>query len=138
MPADRHDLARARALMTARRLAPECPLDLGIAHVVDLLQQRGAPLGVGLVESCDASPGHCYPDPTVRIVGSPGAAWHAVAILLDHALPLRDLAQVWPIGPTGPSGPPVWDLRFRPEVTGGLVTPVMDEWVLQAKGDDHG
>jgi hypothetical protein len=103
---------------------------------VDLLQQHGEPLGVTLVEACDASPGHCYPYPTVRIVGSPGAAWHAVAIALDHGLPLRDLAQVWAIGPTGPQGPPVWDLRFRPGVTGGLVTPPMQEWVLEAKGDN--
>jgi hypothetical protein len=56
--------------------------------------------------------------------------------MLDHALPLRDLAQVWAIGPTGPQGPPVWDLRFRPGVTGGLVTPPMEEWVLEAKGDN--
>src|SRR5262245_26494518 len=121
-------LDRETALATARRICPDSPLDLGIAHVVDLLAAKGAALGIRTSESCDGSPGHAYPVPTVGLYGSSGAAWHAVGIVLDHGLPVRDLAQVWSMGPCGPDGPPVWELRFRPEVRGGLVTPPMEEW----------
>lgn len=63
--------------------------------------------------------------------GSPGAAWHALAIALDHGLPVRSLAQVWSIGPVGPRDPEVWELRFHPDVRGGLVTPPIDDWVVE-------
>ena len=124
-------LDRAEAFATARRICSDSPLDLGIAHVVDLLQRHGKPLGIRTSEACDGSLGHCYPVPTVGMYGSPGAAWHALAIVLDHGLPVLDLAQVWSVDAHGPDGPPVWELRFRPEVRGGLVTPPMEEWVAE-------
>lgn len=121
--------AAEEAFATARRICPDSPLDLGIAHVVDLIERHGKALGIQTSEACDGSPGHSYPVPTVGFYGSPGAAWHALGIALDHGLPVVDLAQVWAIGPVGPEGPPVWELRFRLEVRGGLVTPPMEQWV---------
>lgn len=125
------DRDRDEAFALARRICPDSPLDLGIAHVVDLLQRIGRPLGIQTSEACDGSPGHSYPVPTVGLYGSPGAAWHALAIALDHGLPVHSLAQVWRIGPVGPRDPEVWELRFRPEVRAGLVTPPMDVWVAE-------
>lgn len=87
-------------------------LDPGIARYVELLSGEG----VETFESCEGGVGHCFPEPTVRFFGHSGAGFHALAIALEHGLPVLDLRRYWQIVDGEPEGPH-WEMTFR--VAGG-------------------
>ena len=97
----------------ARRTKPSAPvpgkLDVGIEKAVRLLQAKG----VETFESCEGGVGHAYPEATVRFSGNPAAGWRALAVCLDHGLPISEVRRVWPVldrnDPTGP----YWEVVFR-------------------------
>jgi hypothetical protein len=91
--------------------APPVPgrIDPGIRQAVKRLQEHG----VQTYESCEGSPGHSYPEPTVAFYGGPEEGWRAVGICLSYRLPILSLRRVWDVlevnEPTGPH----WEITFR-------------------------
>jgi hypothetical protein len=85
-------------------------LDPGIREAVLILRGHG----VETFQSCDGSPGHSFPAPTVQFHGGPGAGWHALSVALEHDLKPAALRRVWDVldrnEPTGPH----WELTFAP------------------------
>lgn len=83
-------------------------LDVGIEKAVRLLQVAG----IETFESCEGGKGHSFPEPTVRFHGGPEAGWRALAIALEHALPVQCIRIVWNVldhnMPTGPK----WEIVF--------------------------
>ena len=84
------------------------PLDPGVERYVRVL---GA-FGIETRESCQGGAGHAYPEPTVRFLGDRAEGFRALAIALQHGLPVADLRRVWPINDGEPVGP-YWDITFR-------------------------
>jgi len=84
-------------------------LDPGIRKAVERLQA----CGIETFESCDGSPGHAYPEPTVRFHGRPEAGWRALSVCLDNRFPISCLRRIWCVldedEPTGP----YWEITFR-------------------------
>jgi hypothetical protein len=68
--------------------------------------------GVETFESCQGGAGHVSLDPFVRFHGDMSAGWHALSVVLDHALPVLELMREWPIVAGEPRGP-YWRLTFR-------------------------
>jgi hypothetical protein len=83
-------------------------LDLGIKYYVETLRASG----VETFESCEGGEGHSMPEPTVRFHGQRGEGFRALAIALEHALPVLDLRRYWAIIDGEPTGP-YWELTFR-------------------------
>jgi hypothetical protein len=83
-------------------------IDPGIARAVSILQQGG----VETFESCEGGAGHAFPEPTVRFYGTPAAGPRALAVCMDHGLPVVALRRVWYIENCEPTGPN-WELTFR-------------------------
>ena len=86
-------------------------IDPGIVRAVRLLNERG----VETFESCQGGDGHCYPEPTVRFYGDRSEGFRAVAIVLQHALPVRSLRRIWQVVDGEPTGPD-WEIVFRETV----------------------
>jgi hypothetical protein len=86
----------------------ESPLDPGIKHYVEVLAANG----VETFESCQGGEGHCMPEPTVRFHGAKPDGFRALAIALEHGLPVLDLRRYWPIIDGEPTGP-YWEMTFR-------------------------
>jgi len=82
-------------------------MDPGIAPYVEIL--RGA--GVETFESCEGGEGHALPEPTVRFHGGKPDGLKALAVALDHDLPVKDLRRSWPVIDGEPTGP-YWELAF--------------------------
>ena len=84
------------------------PLDLGIVRAVKVLREHH----IATTECCEGGEGHSAHVPSVWFGGSPGEAWKAVGVLLDHQLPLRSLSACWTISygclPEGPE----WLVEF--------------------------
>lgn len=98
--------------MTAKALPPtDSPIDAGIAGAVAILRAGG----VETFESCEGGPGHAYPRPTVRFHGQPAAGFHALAVALDHGLPVSALHRLWTIDNGEPTGP-YWVIVFSSPV----------------------
>lgn len=95
----------------ARSICPNDPLDPGIARIVKLLRDAG----VHTVESCEGGDGHAFRDPTVKLSGTTGDGWRALAICQDHGLPVMHLERAWDLLGAEPDGP-YWKLVFRPGV----------------------
>ena len=100
---------RARQLRDARLpdLAPAEGLDHGIESFVNLLRAWG----VETYESCEGGPGHSYPEPAVRFFGSASEGFRALAVALQHALPVAALNRHWQVIDGEPTGPN-WELTF--------------------------
>jgi hypothetical protein len=96
-----------------QQYAPEVdlPLDPGIREAV-LILRRG---GVETFESCEGGDGHAFPDPTIKFHGSQGAGFHALAVALDHGLPVNRLQRCYHVNSSELSGP-WWELVFHPTV----------------------
>lgn len=95
------------------RLTVECRahLDPGIRRMVEVLSDHG----VHTFESCQGRSGggvHAYPEPTVAFHGGEGAGWQALAIALDHGLPMVHLRRRWDILDGTVTGP-YWEMTFR-------------------------
>jgi hypothetical protein len=83
-------------------------LDAGIRAYVETLAAEG----VETFESCEGGEGHSMPEPTVKFYGEQGAGFHALAVALEHGLPVLDLRRSWMIIAGEPTGP-YWELTFR-------------------------
>jgi hypothetical protein len=92
----------------AAEICPGTPLDLGIVRAVKVLRDAG----IHTFESCDGSEGHSYAAPTVKFYGSVAEGWRALAICMDHGLPVVTLERSWDIDDGEPSGP-YWTVVFR-------------------------
>jgi hypothetical protein len=85
-------------------------IDPGIAEAVSILQQSG----VETFESCEGGSGHAFPEPTIRFYGTPAAGPRALAVCMDHGLPVMALRRVWYMENHELTGPN-WELTFRVE-----------------------
>jgi len=83
------------------------PLDKGIEQAVIILND----FGIETYESCEGGPGHCYPEPTVRFHGEHSEGFKALAVALQHALPVKQLNRTWRIIDGEPTGP-TWEMVF--------------------------
>ncbi len=83
------------------------PLDAGIKQAVALLNEKG----IETFESCEGGNGHSYPEPTVRFYGDRSEGFKAVAIVLQHALPVSCVRRIWNINDGEPTGP-YWEMVF--------------------------
>lgn len=85
----------------------DLPLDVGIRRYVAILRSGG----VETFKSCEGGEGHAFPEPTVRFHGNKAAGFRAVAVAMDHGLPILSLRLAWPINDGMPSGP-WWEMTF--------------------------
>ena len=83
------------------------PLDEGIRNCVEVLVAGG----IETYESCEGGEGHSYAEPTVRFHGEHSEGFRALAIALQHQLPIRALHRVWTVQDAEPTGP-TWELVF--------------------------
>jgi hypothetical protein len=83
-------------------------IDPGIVKAVRLLNANG----IYTFESCEGGSGHSYPEPTVRFHGDRTEGFKAVAVALQHALPVISLRRIWQIIEGEPTGP-YWEMVFR-------------------------
>jgi hypothetical protein len=82
-------------------------LDAGIAPYVEALRAAG----VETVESCEGGPGHAAVEPTVWFHGERAEGFRALAVCVQHQLPVAALRRSWPILDGEPTGP-YWELVF--------------------------
>lgn len=82
-------------------------LDPGIAPYVDVLDAAG----IETFESCEGSIGHAFLEPTVRFYGARGEGFRALAVAIQHALPVAELRRYWQIVNGEPEGPH-WEMTF--------------------------
>jgi hypothetical protein len=83
-------------------------VDAGIRPYVDVLRAAG----VETFESCEGGEGHACPEPMVRFHGEPPEGFRALAVALQHQLPVLALNRSWSIEGREPVGPH-WELIFR-------------------------
>ena len=83
------------------------PLDPGILRAVELLNEAG----IETYESCEGGKGHAYTEPTVRFFGTRAEGYKALAVALDHDLPVMAIKRIWTIVDGEASGP-TWEIVF--------------------------
>jgi hypothetical protein len=83
------------------------PLDDGIERIVEILQHAG----VETFESCDGTPGHAFPEPTVRFHGGAAEGFRALAVAIEAELPVNKLRRIWRVLDAEPEGP-YWEMTF--------------------------
>ena len=88
-------------------MAYDPPLDLGVQRYVEILNAAG----IETFESCDGSPGHTYPEATVRFYGQQPEGFRALAVALTHNLPVAQLRRIWRVIDREPTGP-LWEMTF--------------------------
>ena len=81
------------------------PLDPGIEFVVNILAEGG----IETFESCEGGVDHAYPEPTVRFHGGRADGYKALAIVLQHNLPIRALRRIWVVTEGEATGP-YWEI----------------------------
>jgi len=81
------------------------PLDEGIRDAVLLLRQAG----IETFASCEGGEGHAYHEPTIRFHGDRSEGYRALAVALQHALPVIDLKRTWMVV-DGELDGPFWEL----------------------------
>jgi hypothetical protein len=84
--------------------------DEGIQHAVDVLDEAG----FEIVDACDGSPGHAYPEPTVVFNGDQNEGLRALTVALKAGLRVEELRRVWSVRDGEPYGP-VWQLVLKGE-----------------------
>ncbi len=82
-------------------------LDNGIRRYVEVLVSAG----IETYESCEGGEGHAFTEPTVRFHGDHTEGFKALAIALQHDLPVFSLRRVWSIEDLEPVGP-TWEIVF--------------------------
>ncbi len=86
-------------------------LDEGIKKYVGILRANG----IETYESCEGGEGHAYPEPTIRFHGNNAEGFRALAVALNHGLPVFALRRVWNLQDLEPVGP-TWEIVFsKPE-----------------------
>ncbi len=83
-------------------------MDPGIAPYVDVLDAAG----IETYESCEGGPGHSYAEPAVRFYGAHGEGFRALAVALQHDLPVRAVRRIWTVDEDGQPDGPYWELCF--------------------------
>ncbi len=83
------------------------PLDPGILRAVELLNEGG----IETYESCEGGDGHAYTEPTVRFFGAQAEGYKALAIALEHGLPVQALKRIWEVR-DGEACGPNWEIVF--------------------------
>lgn len=83
-------------------------LDDGIRPYVATLRAAG----IETFESCEGGAGHACPDPMVRFHGEQPEGFRALAVALEHHLPVLSLNRQWHVEDRAPVGPH-WELVFR-------------------------
>jgi hypothetical protein len=83
-------------------------LDPGIAPYVDVLDAAG----IETYESCEGGAGHSYAEPAVRFFGARGEGFRALAVALQHNLPVRAVRRIWTVNEDGHPEGPHWELAF--------------------------
>ncbi len=91
----------------AEKRAYDPPLDAGIQQAVEVLNKGG----VETYESCEGSEGHSYPEPTIRFHGDRSEGFKALALALQHSLPVVAIRRIWTVIDGEPTGP-VWEIVF--------------------------
>ena len=104
-------------IQNAKQLRFEPPLDEGIRDAVLTLIAAG----VETFQSCQGGRGHSMPEPTVQFEGSSGEGLRALAVALDHGLPVKALRRTWRIQDRGIYGP-WWEMTFWPPACSELWT----------------
>lgn len=85
------------------------PLDEGIRHIVLTLIDNG----VETFESCEGGRGHAFAEPTVKFEGGTSYGLKAMAIALEHGLPVHRLRRAWGVI-DGLIHGPWWEMTFYP------------------------
>lgn len=85
-------------------------LDPGIRRTVAVLDAAG----IETFESCEGGDGHAFHEPTVRFHGERGEGFRALAIAVQHGLPIRDLRRYWQVNDAGEPEGPHWEMTFAP------------------------
>lgn len=86
----------------------EPPLDPGIERAVKILREAG----IETYESCEGGLGHSYKEPAVRFHGQRAEGFRALAVALDHNLPVSEIRRLWRIEDGEPVGP-TWEMTFH-------------------------
>jgi hypothetical protein len=89
-------------------------LDGGIAAYVEVLWSAG----IETYESCEGGNGHSYPEPAVRFFGDRSEGFRALAVAVQHGLPVRAIRRFWSVDKTGEPTGPYWEIAFRERATG--------------------
>lgn len=84
-------------------------LDPGIRRYVDVLDAAG----VETFESCEGGSGHAFFVPTVRFFGDRSEGFRALAVAVQHALPVSNLRRYWQVNAAGEPRGPYWEVTFR-------------------------
>lgn len=82
-------------------------LDAGIAPYVNILRAAS----IETYASCQGGLGHAYLEPTIRFHGEQSEGLRALAVALQHGLPVDKLGRIWVIIDGEPTGPH-WELTF--------------------------
>lgn len=85
----------------------DLPLDVQIAPAVRVL----ANAGIETFESCSGEAGHAFREPTIRFHGDNTDGFRALAVALQHGLPVMALRRYWSIQQGEPHGPH-WEMTF--------------------------
>lgn len=82
-------------------------MDAGIKRYVEILSNAG----IETYESCEGGEGHAFTEPTVCFHGDRTEGFKALAIALQHDLPVYSLRRAWSIEYFEPVGP-TWEIVF--------------------------
>lgn len=94
-----------RPHLTMKKFNP--PQDKGIKRAVEILYSNG----IETYESCKGGSGHAYPEPTIAFHGERPEGFRALAIAMQHGLPVDSLKRVWRIEDGEPTCPS-WEITF--------------------------
>jgi len=83
-------------------------LDRGVARYVRVLREHG----VETFESCHGGRGHAFPEPTIRFYGQHEEGFRALAVALEHGIPVDSIRRYWTVLGAEPHGPR-WEMTFR-------------------------
>lgn len=83
-------------------------IDIGIAVAVSILYKNG----VETFESCQGGEGHAFPEPTVRFHGNAWAGLRAMAVAMEHGLPVLAVKRAYAVVDGQLTGPE-WEMTFR-------------------------
>jgi hypothetical protein len=83
-------------------------LDPGIRPYVKLLDDNG----IETFESCQGGEGHAFREPTVRFHGVRGEGFRALAIAVQHGLPVASIRRYWDVNSECEPEGPHWEMTF--------------------------
>lgn len=110
-------------------------LDAGIAPFVNVLDAHG----VETFESCEGGEGHAAAEPMVRFYGGAGAGPAAVAVAVEHGLPVCELRRYWSVNEHREMVGPRWEIVFSRTAQDGDVDAewLVDEMAMVARAYDQ-